>query len=175
VQILRATSSARVVAVDPRAEACALAESLGAHHAAVSVEEGMAHLAASSGLRGVDVVLDFVGSDGTMRLGADVLTPGGRLVVVGGARGSIAVGKGMTLPLGWQVSAPFWGRRDDLVAVVELAERGLLDPVIEVVPFDAVPEAYARLRDGAVAGRLVAVHDDALIPLGAHRPRRRRG
>jgi propanol-preferring alcohol dehydrogenase len=169
VQILRATSSARVVAVDPRAEACALAESLGAHHTATSVEEGMAHLAASSGLRGVDVVLDFVGSDGTMRVGADVLTPGGRLVVVGGARGSIAVGKGMTLPLGWQVSAPFWGRRDDLVAVVELAERGLLDPVIEVVPFDAVPEAYARLRDGAVAGRLVAVHDNAPIPLAEHR------
>ena len=56
-----------------------------------------------------------------MAAGAAALVPGGRLVVVGGARGSMAVGKGLALPLGWQVSAPFWGTRADLVAVVELA------------------------------------------------------
>lgn len=161
VQILRATTSSCVVAVDPRPEACALAESLGAHDTARSVAEALAQLTSSTGLTGVDVVLDFVGSDETMRLGADALTPGGRLVVVGGARGSIAVGKGMALPLGWQVSAPFWGSRDDLAAVVELAEKGVLNPVIEVVPFDAVPEAYARLRAGGITGRVVAVRDTA--------------
>lgn len=168
VQILRATTSSRVVAVDARPEACALAESLGAHHTATSVGEAL-ELAAFTGRTGVDVVLDFVGSDATMRLGADALTPGGRLVVVGGARGSIAVGKGMTLPLGWQVSAPFWGARDDLVAVVELAEKGLLKPVVEVVPFDAVPEAYARLRDGGITGRIVAVRDAVLVQLEEQR------
>lgn len=157
VQILRATTSARVLAVDPRPEACALAERLGAHHTAMSVDEAMARLATSAGLTCADVVLDFVGSDETMRVGAAALAPGGRLVVVGGARGSMAVGKGLDLPLGWQVSAPFWGARDDLVAVVELAEKGLLDPVIEEIPFSDVPEAYARLRDGRVTGRLVVV------------------
>lgn len=157
VQILRATTSARVVASDPRPEACALAERLGAHHTALSVDEAMARLATSTGLTGADVVLDFVGSDETMRVGAAALAPGGRLVVVGGARGSMAVGKGLDLPLGWQVSAPFWGSRNDLVAVVELAEQGVLDPVIEVVSFSDVPEAYARLHDGGVTGRLVVV------------------
>lgn len=157
VQILRATTSARVVASDPRPEACALAERLGAHHTAVSVDEAMVELATSTELTGADVVLDFVGSDETMRIGAAALVPGGRLVVVGGARGSMAVGKGLGLPLGWQVSAPFWGSRKDLVAVVELAEKGLLDPVVEEVSFSAVPEAYARLHDGGVTGRLVVV------------------
>jgi propanol-preferring alcohol dehydrogenase len=157
VQILRATTSARVVASDPRPEACALAERLGAHHAAGSVEEAMTLLATGAGLPGADVVLDFVGSDETMRLGAAALVPGGRLVVVGGARGSMAVGKGLTLPLGWQVSAPFWGSRRDLVAVVELAERGLLEAVVEEVAFDDVPAAYARLDRGGVTGRLVVV------------------
>jgi propanol-preferring alcohol dehydrogenase len=113
-------------------------------------------LAAAAGLPGADVVLDFVGSDETMRVGAAALVPGGRLVVVGGARGSMAVGKGLNLPLGWQVSAPFWGSRRDLVAVVELAEQGLLAAVVEEVSFGDVPEAYARLRDG-VTGRLVVV------------------
>lgn len=156
VQILRATTSARVIASDPRPEACALAERLGAHHAARTVDEAM-RLAAAAGLSGADVVLDFVGSDETMRVGAAALVPGGRLVVVGGARGSMAVGKGLDLPLGWQVSAPFWGSRRDLVAVVELAEQGLLAAVVEEVSFGDVPEAYARLRDGAVTGRLVVV------------------
>ena len=157
VQILRATTSARVVAADPRPEACALAERLGAHHAAGSVDEAMARLAAGAGFPGADVVLDFVGSDETMRVGAAALVPGGRLVVVGGARGSMAVGKGLDLPLGWQVSAPFWGSRKDLVAVVELAEQGLLVPVVEEVSFGDVPDAYARLQDGGVTGRLVVV------------------
>lgn len=157
VQILRATTSARVVASDPRSEACALAERLGAHHTASSVDDAIARLADGDGLPGADVVLDFVGSDETMRAGAASLVPGGRLVVVGGARGSMAVGKGLDLPLGWQVSAPFWGSRRDLVAVVELAEQGLLEAVVEEVSFGDVPEAYARLRDGGVTGRLVVV------------------
>ena len=52
VQILRATTAARVVASDPRPEACALAERLGAHHTAVSVDEAMAGLADSTGSHG---------------------------------------------------------------------------------------------------------------------------
>jgi len=163
VQVLRATTSARVLAVDPRPEACALAERLGAHHTAMSVDEAVSRLAASTGMSGADVVLDFVGSDETMAQALAALVPGGRAVVVGGARGSVLVGKGLELPLGWQVSAPFWGPREDLVAVVELAEKGLLDPVVEVVSFDDVPAAYQRLHDGAVTGRLVVVPD-----AGAH-------
>lgn len=157
VQILRATTSARVVAVDLRSEARSLAENLGAHHTAASVDEALGLLSAATGLSGADVVLDFVGSDETMRHGGAALVPGGRLVVVGGARGSMVVGKGRALPLGWQVSAPFWGAREDLVAVVELAAKGQLRPVIEVVPFGQVPHAYERLHAGEVTGRLVVV------------------
>jgi propanol-preferring alcohol dehydrogenase len=148
VQILRATTSAQVLAVDPRPEARALATDLGAHRTGASVEDAMVGGRA-------DVVLDFVGSDATMAAGASVLEPGGRLVVVGGARGIVAVGKGLGLPLGWSVGAPFWGTRADLVAVVELARRGVLVPVVEEVRFSDVPEAYARLHDGGVTGRLV--------------------
>ena len=154
VQILRATTTAHVVAVDPRPEARTLAADLGAHRTAASVEEAMAGT-------GADVVLDFVGSDQTMAAGGSVLVPGGRLVIVGGARGSMVVGKGLTLPLGWQVSAPFWGTRADLVAVVGLAERGLLHPVVETVPFGEVTRSYERLHDGAVTGRLVVVPEPA--------------
>jgi len=162
VQILRATTDAQVVAVDPRPEACALAERLGAHHTAPSIEEGVGLLVRSSGLTGADVALDFVGSDQTMKEAVSALVPGGRLVAVGSARGTITVGKGLDFPLGWQVSAPFWGSRADLVEVVALAEQGLLDPVIEEVPFADVPNAYARLEAGEVTGRLVVVPDGSV-------------
>jgi alcohol dehydrogenase, propanol-preferring len=155
VQILRATTSARVLAVDPRPEARELATELGAHRIGASIEEAMGDTRA-------DVVLDFVGADATMSAGAAVLEPGGRLVVVGGARGNLSVGKGLGLPLGWGVGAPFWGSRADLVAVVELAGTGVLAPVVEEVRFSDVPEAYARLHDGGVTGRLVVRLDGAL-------------
>jgi len=155
VQILRATTSAVVVAVDPRPEARALAERLGAHRSAASVRDAMGEPEA-------DVVLDFVGSDETMSAGGSALLPGGRLVVVGGARGTMVVGKGLSLPLGWQVSAPFWGTRADLVAVVELARQGVLHPVVETVPFGGVTGAYERLHDGAVTGRLVVVPEQTV-------------
>src|SRR4051794_1560871 len=106
VQILRATTSAQVLAVDPRPQARGLARELGAHRVGASVEDAV-------GGGRADVVLDFVGSDATMAAGASVLEPGGRLVVVGGARGTLAVGKGLALPLGWGVGAPFWGTRAD--------------------------------------------------------------
>lgn len=160
IQILAATTSARIVAVDQRSAARSLAVELGALHVAATVDAALA-VASESGFPGADVVLDFVGSEETMRHGAAVLAPGGRLVVVGGARGSLVVGKGLALPLGWQVSAPFWGSRQDLVEVVRLAEEGRLSPLVEVVPFDEVPQAYQRLRDGGVTGRLVVVPDHA--------------
>jgi propanol-preferring alcohol dehydrogenase len=72
----------------------------------------------------------------------------------------MTVGKGLAMPLGWQVSAPFWGSRDDLVAVVDLARKGLLAPVVEEVPFSEVLEAYRRLHDGEVTGRIVVVPDE---------------
>jgi propanol-preferring alcohol dehydrogenase len=154
VQILRATTGARVVAVDPRPDARDLAVRLGAESAGASVEEALAGTSA-------DVVLDFVGSDETMAAGGSVLAPGGRLVVVGGARGSLVVGKGLSLPLGWQVSAPFWGAREDLVSVIELARQGLLTPVVEAVPFRDLTLAYDRLHHGTVTGRLVVVLGEA--------------
>ena len=155
MQILRATTTAHVVAVDPRPEARALATDLGAHRTAASVEEAMA------GDQGPTWSWTSSARTRPWPPVASALVPGGRLVVVGGARGSMVVGKGLTLPLGWQVSAPFWGTRADLVAVVELAERGLLHPVVETVSFGEVTRSYERLHDGAVTGRLVVVPEPA--------------
>lgn len=159
VQILTRTTDAHVVAVDTRPAALDVARAHGAHTTAVSVDEAVDRLGQDRGSPLVDVVLDFVGADSTLSQGAGALAPGGRLVLIGGAGGSMTVAKGRGLPLGWQVSAPFWGPRQDLEAVVDLAQRGLIDAEIEIVPFSETLDAYRRLREGNVRGRIVVVPD----------------
>lgn len=159
VQILRQTTESHIVAVDTRQAALDAAREHGAHTTGTSVSEAIEHLRADRGSPFVDVVLDFVGADSTLAQGAGTLAPGGRLVMIGGAGGSMTVAKGRDLPLGWHVNAPFWGPRQDLEAVVDLAQRGLIEADIEVVRFSDTLDAYRRLRSGDVRGRLVVVPD----------------
>jgi propanol-preferring alcohol dehydrogenase len=159
VQILKQTTKAHIIAVDTRPAALAVARLHGAHTTASSVGAAVEQLRNDRGSSLVDVVLDFVGADSTLSQGAAALAPGGRLVLIGGAGGSMTVAKGRDLPLGWQVSAPFWGPRQDLEAVVDLAQRGLIEAEIEVVRFGDTLDAYRRLRDGTVRGRIVVVPD----------------
>jgi propanol-preferring alcohol dehydrogenase len=159
VQILKQTTGAHIVAVDTRPAALDAARAHGAHTTASSVGAAVERLRDDRDSSHVDVVLDFVGADSTLSQGAGALAPGGRLVLIGGAGGSMTVAKGRDLPLGWQVSAPFWGPRQDLEAVVDLAQRGLIEAEIEVVRFSDALDAYQRLRDGAVRGRIVVVPD----------------
>ncbi|WP_235503447.1 alcohol dehydrogenase catalytic domain-containing protein [Aeromicrobium sp. Root344] len=151
VQILKQTTDAHIVVVDTRPAALEAAREHGAHTTGTTVAEAVD--------APVDVVLDFVGADSTLAAGAEVLAPGGRLVMVGGGGGSMTVAKGRDLPLGWHVNAPFWGPRQDLEAVVELARGGQIVADIEVVRFSDTLDAYRRLREGDVRGRIVVVPD----------------
>jgi len=159
VQILKQTTEAHIVAVDTRQAALETARAHGARTTAVSVDQAIDQLRRDRHSPLVDVVLDFVGADSTMSQGAGALAPGGRLVVIGGAGGAMSVAKGRDLPLGWDVSAPFWGPRQDLEGVVDLARRGVVDAEIEIVRFSDTLDAYRRLREGAVRGRIVVVPD----------------
>jgi alcohol dehydrogenase, propanol-preferring len=155
VQLLRALSPARVVAVDVRADARELALRLRADAAL----EG-------AGLTGSDVrdelggpaqlVLDFVGSDETLGLGTDVLAAGGRLVMVGLGGGSLPRPVAQ-LPFDASVSRPSWGTLPELREVVELAARGAITIEVERLGLDDTLAGYDRLREGSIAGRAVVV------------------
>jgi alcohol dehydrogenase, propanol-preferring len=155
VQILRATTSARVIAIDVRPEARELALKCGA-----TVATGSSQLAGEldrlSNHR-ADAVLDFVGSDATLQAAAESLRSGGELVVVGSAGGSISVRKGGLLPQGTRVSIPFWGSHPELQDVIGLASSGDLAAEVDVRPLGSALRAIADLRSGQVSGRLVLV------------------
>lgn len=103
-----------------------------------------------------DVVLDFVGTDGTLAHAMAAVAPGGVLALVGEAGGSIRFGSAESAPEAWLTTVA-WGSRDDLGQVVRLAQRGRLHWDTEPMPLADATDAHARLRAGDVRGRLVLV------------------
>ncbi|MEU8877339.1 NAD(P)-dependent alcohol dehydrogenase [Streptomyces javensis] len=159
VQILRATTESRVLAVDVREDALALADRSGADFSTLMRPDTARALRARSGGVGADAVLDFVGTAQTLELAISVLRPGGELAVVGSGGGSLTVSKPGILPAGFRLSLPFWGTRHELAGVVTLARSGALRVETERFPLSAAPEAIDRLRRGAARGRTVLVPD----------------
>jgi len=161
VQLLRALTPSRVIAVDVREEALALAVRCGAHLSLPAAADTHRRVRTASGGAGADVVLDFAGTDATLELAARSLRADGDLVIVGSGGGNLAVRKPGALPAGARVSLPFWGTRDELAEVVALARSGALRVEVERFPLAAAPEAIARLRAGTLPGRAVLVPDGA--------------
>ncbi|SCL32348.1 alcohol dehydrogenase, propanol-preferring [Micromonospora pallida] len=157
VQILKATTAARVVAVDTREEALALAREYGAD---LTLRSGAGTAdevrAATPGGRGVDVVLDFVGVDATLRLGAASARTLGDLTIVGIGGGTLPVSY-FSVPYEVSIQTTYWGSRPELTEVLDLGARGLVRPEITTFGLDQAVDAYRRLRDGKVAGRAVIV------------------
>ncbi|MER6081012.1 NAD(P)-dependent alcohol dehydrogenase [Streptomyces sp. NPDC001833] len=159
VQILRATTTAQVLAVDVREEALALADACGAHVATLLRPDTARVLRARTSGTGAAAVLDFVGSRSSLELAVAVLRAGGELVVVGSGGGELTVRKPGALPPGTRISLPFWGTVPELERVVALAREGALHVEVERYPLSSAPEAFDRLRAGAVRGRAVVVPD----------------
>ncbi|MFD4227512.1 NAD(P)-dependent alcohol dehydrogenase [Streptomyces sp. NPDC058545] len=155
IQILRATTPSRVLAVDIREEALALAERSGAQFGTLMKADTARVLRTRTGGVGVDAVLDFAGTTATLELAAEVLRPGGELAVVGSGGGRLVVRKPGALPPGLRLSLPFWGTIPELTEVISLAQSGALRVETEHFPLSAAPEAFGRLRQGRVRGRAV--------------------
>jgi len=157
IQILRACTPCRVVAVDTRRAALDLAERLGAHGAAYSGPDAVGAVNAATGGRGADVVFDFVGAAATLAFAIEVLRCDGELSLVGSGGGALTVSKPGRLPPGTCVSVPFWGTQRELVEVVRLAqERRLQVQTTEFALSDAA-KAFDLLRRGEILGRAVLV------------------
>ena len=101
-----------------------------------------------------DVVLDFVGTDATLGGAAAAVAPGGLVMLVGEAGGSVAFGFDRVPVESWLTTVA-WGSHDDLRRVVAVAEGGQLRWDVETMPLVEAEAAHARLRAGDVRGRLV--------------------
>jgi alcohol dehydrogenase, propanol-preferring len=156
VQILETTTAARVIAVDTRPEALALARECGADLTVEAGDAAAEEIRGATGGRGADVVLDLVGSDSTLALGATVARSLGDVTLVGIAGGSLPFS---FFSQAYEVSlqTTYWGSRPELMEVLELGSRGLLRPKVTQVSLDEAVDAYRHMAEGKVEGRMVVV------------------
>jgi len=152
VQLLRALTASRVIAVDTRPEAVELARRGGAHAALPARDLTAEDLRAETGAEGASLVLDFVGRDETMALAAGVAAVGGEITVVGVGGGTLAYGFG-ALPLECSIVTPNWGTLPELFEVIALARSGAIEIETETFALEQALEAYHRLARGEILGR----------------------
>ncbi|MCI2418595.1 NAD(P)-dependent alcohol dehydrogenase [Saccharopolyspora sp. K220] len=156
VQILRATTGAQVIALDVADEKLALARQVGAHEAARSDDMAPQRVRQLTGGLGADVVLDFVGTESTVRIAARSVAVAGDITIVGVGGAPLPVAFGL-LPHEVSVTSPYWGSRAELIEVLDLARSGEVRAHVETFGLDQAPEVYERLHDGQVNGRAVVV------------------
>lgn len=156
VQILRAVTGARIIAVDTRESALELAESHGADLTFLSDESTAEEIRKATGGRGADVILDFVGVDATLAMGAAAARQMGDLTIVGIGGGTLPVSF-FSVPYEVSIQTTYWGSRPDLHEVLNLGARGLITPRITTFSLDEAAHAYTLLKSGEVHGRAVVV------------------
>lgn len=150
VQMLRALSAARVVAVDRRPEALDVARAAGAD---VVVEADA--LRDEVGAPGAALVLDFVATDATLELATSVCAQDGAIAYLGRAGGTLAV-RAFDVPFEASITVSTWGTIPELAEVVALARSGAIRLETQDYGLGDAVQAYADLEAGRVVGRAVA-------------------
>jgi alcohol dehydrogenase, propanol-preferring len=158
IQLLRALSPARVVALDLNEHKLGLAAEVGAHETLISDAGAAQKVKRMTGGHGADAVFDFVGAAPTVATATACAGMEAEVVIVGIGGGAATVGFGAT-PYDCAVRAPYWGSRGELIEVFELARAGVVEVHVERFGIDDAPEAYRRLHAGTINGRAVILPD----------------
>jgi propanol-preferring alcohol dehydrogenase len=156
IQILRALTPARIIAVDNNPDKLKHAQELGAHDIVLAGPDAAERIKSITGGLGAALVLDMVGNDATLALGAKILARRGELKIIGVAGGTLQV-RFHEMARDSSVTIPYAGTLDELYEVLELARSGLIKPDVETISFDNVIDAYHRLDSGRLRGRAVLV------------------
>ena len=156
VQIAKATTGATIIAIDSRTEALELATSLGAKYTFKVGDEIQSKVKDLTGGHGAEVVLDFVGSEKTMALGASLCRVLGDFTIVGIAGGALPFSF-FSVPYEVSLQTTYWGGRVELAEVLDLAAHKLIIPKISKFNLEDAPQVYLDLAAGKIEGRAVVV------------------
>ncbi|WP_329343110.1 NAD(P)-dependent alcohol dehydrogenase [Streptomyces sp. NBC_00663] len=154
IQLLRALTPARVIALDVSEDKLRLAREVGAHEAVLSDAGAADAVRGLTGGLGAEAVFDFVGAEPTVRTAGAMAAVEADVTIVGIGGGTLPVGFGH-LPFEVAVTAPYWGSRGELIEVLGLARAGAVSVHTETYSLDEAPLAYERLHAGKINGRAV--------------------
>ena len=161
-QILRATTATHIVAADVSPQAIDAARPWVDVSMRADAGDFVDTIVETTDGFGADVVLDFVGSDTTLRLAAAIVGRYGAIRVVGLSGGTypfVARSANNTLPRGVSIMCPYGGTYGDLAAVIALAQRGKIQPLVTRFALRDAMRAFDALQAGQIRGRAVLIPD----------------
>lgn len=107
--------------------------------------------------KGVDVVVDCVGAENTIRDTFRILNKGGTLVVVGMFGSEVKIPLVPAILNEYQVHFSLWGNYNELCEVIELAKQGKISHSVQEFPLHEINKVADMLRNGEIKGRAVIV------------------
>lgn len=140
----------------------------GAEVYAAETNSATRELAARIGLAGVaesitefadkdlSLIVDYAGFGTTTAQAVTTLAPSGTLVQVGLGRPEATIDTQALIFKRLRIIGSLSGTQQDLTELYELMRGGGIDPPIEVIAPDRIPDGLERLRQGGVVGRIVA-------------------
>ena len=158
VQLLRVLAPVRIVAADVDDDKLQQARALGADDVVNNrnASEAAERIQAITGARGAGLVLDCVGVQATLDLGAKLLGRNSAWTIVGLGGGRHDFHHGST-PYGTSMSIPYWGSRVELMEVIAMARAGRIHAETADYPLTEAVAVYAKLKAGQIPGRAVLV------------------
>jgi len=106
-----------------------------------------------------DLIVDYAGFGVTTAQAIDAVRPGGKVVLVGMGKSTAEISTNNLILKAVQLCGSIGGDVDDVAGVLELMASGDLDPLLNHITFDEIPEGLKKLERGEVKGRLVAIID----------------
>lgn len=155
VQLAKAVTGARIIAMDLDLEKLRIAKENGADDT-VSPREGdpVKRVMEMTDKLGADVVIDFVNASKTVETDMQIIRRRARVVLVGLFGGELRLSL-VTMPTrAYKLIGSYTGSLSDLIELVSLAKRGVIKPVVSNrFKLDQATEALQMLKDGKILGR----------------------
>ena len=162
VQLVRVLAPVRIIAADVDATKLEQAKALGANDMVNTrdVDPAAEQIRNITGPRGAGLVLDCIGVQATIDLGAKLL---GRNCVwtIGGLGGGHHDFHHGSTPYGCVMGIPYWGSRVELMEVIAIARDGRIHAETTEFPLEQAVEVYDKLKAGQIRGRAVLIPDGA--------------
>jgi propanol-preferring alcohol dehydrogenase len=160
VEILRATTGARLIALDVNEEALAAVRDK-VDYTFMSNDPGVAEkVLEAAGGYGADFVLDLVGNSAVLKLDGAIVAPYGAIRVPGLGDGVFEFETSQmatSLPWGASLTRPYSGTHQDLHELVALAQTGRIEANLTRYGFDQALQAFDDLEARRIHGRAVIV------------------
>ena len=158
IQLLRVLAPVRIVAADVDDKKLQHAKTLGADDIVNNrnASEAAEQIRQITGPRGAGLVLDCIGVQPTLDLGAKLLGRNSVWTIVGLGGGRHEFRHGST-PYGTSMSIPYWGSRVELMEVIAMARDGRIRAETTAFPLTRAVEVYEKLKAGQITGRAVLI------------------